>query len=45
VDEAWNTFKNSLSEVLVTVCGTKKARKTKGKATPWWNEETKEAVK
>ncbi|KAI8484907.1 hypothetical protein Bbelb_373140 [Branchiostoma belcheri] len=43
-DETWNTFKQTLTEVLENTCGTKKVGKGKTKQTAWWSEDVKEAV-
>lgn len=44
-EEIWSTFKTTLTKVLQEQCGMKKIRKGKLKATAWWNDTVKEAVK
>ncbi|XP_012940936.1 uncharacterized protein LOC106012456 [Aplysia californica] len=45
VEEAWDTFKTTLLDTMKEVCGTKKTRGKYRKATAWWNEEVKDAIK
>lgn len=45
VEETWKVFKGSVLLVLEEHCGKKKTGKSKGKATSWWNETVKAAVK
>ncbi|XP_012939850.1 craniofacial development protein 2-like [Aplysia californica] len=45
VEEAWDTFKTTLLDTMKEVCGTKKTRGKHRKATTWWNEEVKDAIK
>ena len=45
VEEAWNTFKEALLVTVKQACGSKKMGGRNRKATAWWNEEVKEAIK
>ena len=45
VEEAWDTLKTALLDTLQEACGTKKAGRGTRKATAWWNEEVKEAIR
>ena len=45
VKEAWSTFKTALLDTLQEVCGNRKAGNGTRKATAWWKEEVKEAIK
>ncbi|XP_071505665.1 craniofacial development protein 2-like [Diadema antillarum] len=45
VEEAWSTFKATLLDTLQDACGYRKAGNGTRKATAWWNEDVKEAIK
>ncbi|CAH1268800.1 Hypp3992 [Branchiostoma lanceolatum] len=43
--EAWCTFRDTLLNTVKKACGTKRQKRGQRKATVWWNDEVKEAVK
>ena len=45
VEKAWDTFKSALVNTLKETCGIKKTGNRHRKATAWWTEEVKEAVR
>ena len=45
VDEAWDSFKTVLLDTIREACGIKKTGGRNRKATAWWNEEVKDAIK
>eukprot|EP00058_Branchiostoma_floridae_P000614 XP_002586102.1 hypothetical protein BRAFLDRAFT_110004 [Branchiostoma floridae] len=44
-EETWSIFKNTLLDCLMSKCGKKKNGRGQRKATKWWNDEVKEAVR
>ena len=45
VDEPWDSFKTVLQDTIREACGIKKTGGRNRKATAWWNEEVKDAIK